>query len=300
MPPLTRVGSPALTVEQLLEILYTPLAQVNRYLASGVPIRDAPQATPLKIPKLTEFSASDYYSEGEEIADSDAPTDYLTLLPPTLRSIKTWLPLSSEVIRNSPLALESNMRDQLIFSVNRKLETEFFKGTGTPIATGPHAGDHGMVGVLNWAGTQKTDMAGVAPTLDDFANMITDVESAFAVPRVFFMTPKMWGHVRLMKDTLERPLLNPQPSGETGKSLWGVPVQTSAHLAEATGNESSVILADTEQMIVARDLSPEARIFDQTLAKTDELAIRVVTRMDTGSIWPQGIAILENATHIVP
>ena len=37
-PPLTRRGSPALTVEELVPLLYTPLAQTNVFLASGIPI----------------------------------------------------------------------------------------------------------------------------------------------------------------------------------------------------------------------------------------------------------------------
>src|ERR1051326_3024828 len=115
-PPLTRVGSPALTREELLNILTMPLAQQNVILNSGVRIFDAPQATPLKIPKLSSFSNSGWYAEGETIDDSEAPTEYLTLLPPTLKSCKTWLPMSSEVIRNSPLALDAAMRDNLVFS----------------------------------------------------------------------------------------------------------------------------------------------------------------------------------------
>src|SRR5438874_2184953 len=113
--PLTRRGSPALTREELVNVLTMPLLQANVLLASGPRIYDAPTAVPLKIPRLTDVSASGWYSEGQEIADSEAPTDYLTLLPPTLKSVKTWLPMSSEVIRNSPLALDAAMRDQLVF-----------------------------------------------------------------------------------------------------------------------------------------------------------------------------------------
>ena len=299
MPPITRRENPALTQEELLQLLYMPLAQVNVFLASGVPVRDAPQATPLKVPKLTEYSASNYYAEGETIADSDAEFDYLTLLPPTLMSIKTWLPLSSEVIRNSPLALESNMRDQLVFSVSRKLEIEFFKGAGTPRVDAPYAGNHGMTGVLNWAGTQKTDMAGANPTLDDFAMMIGDVEAALATPRRFFMSPRMLTYLRTQKDEYGRYQLQPNPQAEAGMVLFGIPVSTTIHLDNGDGT-SAVVLMDTEQVIVARDLSPESRIFDQTLAKSDEIALRVVTRMDVGSIWPQGISIMTNADHVAP
>jgi HK97 family phage major capsid protein len=293
-PPLTRVGSPALTREELVNILTMPLAQTNVVLNSGVRIYEGTTATPLKIPKLTEFSVSGWYAEGETIADGEAPTDYLTLLPPTLKSVKTWLPMSSEVIRNSPLALDAAMRDQLVFSVSRLLEIAFLKGDSTPDADGNHTPQ----GVLNWAGTQTTDMAGVAPTLDDFAAMITDLENAFAQPRRWFMTPSMWNLVRTMKDTLERYQLNPQPTGDTTRSLWGIPVTTTVHLADATAGQSSIILADTEFIAVGRDQAPEARIFTETLAKNDEIALRVSCRYDIGPIWPQAIVILNNAAEV--
>src|SRR5581483_4704551 len=291
--PLTRRGNPALTREELVNILTMPLVQANVVLNSGVRIYDAPTAVPLKIPKISQISASDWYAEGETIADSEAPTDYLTLLPPTLKSVKTWLPMSSEVIRNSPLALDAAMRDQLVFSVSRLLEIAFFTGDSTPDTHGNTTPQ----GMLNWTGTQKADMAGEVPGLDDFAHMITLLENAFATPKVFWMTPSMWNNVRTLKDTLERPLLNPQPAAQTPKSLWGVPVVTSVHLAEATGGQSAVILADTDYIAVGRDNAPEARLFTETLAKNDEIALRVTARYDIGAIWPQAVVIMQNAAY---
>jgi HK97 family phage major capsid protein len=103
--------------------------------------------------------------------------------------------------------------------------------------------------------------------------------------------------IRTYKDLYGRYMLEPSPTAQAGMVLFGIPVSTTVHLDNGDGT-SSVILMDTEQAIVARDLSPEARIFDQTLARTDEIALRVTTRYDTGSVWPQGIAILTNASHV--
>ena len=80
--------------------------------------------------------------------------------------------------------------------------------------------------------------------------------------------------------------------------LFGIPVSTTVHLNEATGTESSVILADTDLIAVGRDQAPEARIFTETLAKSDEIALRVSTRYDIGPLWPQGICILDNADTV--
>ena len=293
-PPLTRRGSPGLTREELVNVLTMPLAQANVVLNSGVRIYDAPTAVPLKIPKLTQFSASGWYAEGETIADSEAPTDYLTLLPPTLKSVKTWLPMSSEVIRNSPLALDAAMRDQLVFSVSRLLEIAFFKGDATPDGNGNHTPE----GILNWAGTQRVDLLGALPTLDDFGRMIGMVEAAYATPKVWWMSPQMLTHARLLKDEYGRFQLAPNPQVQAGMVLFGIPVNVTTHLNEATGTQSSVILADTEFIAVGRDNAPEARIFTETLAKQDEIALRVTCRYDIGPIWPQAIAIMDNAETV--
>ena len=294
--PLTRRGNPALTREELVNVLTMPLAQANVILNSGVRIYDAPMAVPLKIPKLTNFSQSGWYAEGETIADSEAPTDYLTLLPPTLKSVKTWLPMSSEVIRNSPLALDAAMRDQLVFSVSRLLEIAFFKGNATPDVNGNHTPQ----GILNWAGTQRVDLAGALPTLDDFGRMIGMVEAAYATPRVWWMSPQMLTHVRLLKDEYGRFQLAPNPTVANGMVLFGIPVNVTTHLNEATGTQSSVVLADTEYIAVGRDNAPEARIFTETLAKQDEIALRVTCRYDIGPIWPQAVAIMDNAETVEP
>lgn len=396
-PPLTRVGSPALTREELVNILTMPLAQQNVILNSGVRIYDAPTATPLKLPKLTAYSNSGFYAEGDTIADTDAPTSYLTLLPPTLKSVKTWLPMSSEVIRNSPLALDAAMRDNLVFSVSRTLEKAFLTGDATPDANGNRT----PAGILTWAnrvnevqtvtitggptggtwtltfngqstspinynaaastvatalaalstigpnnvavsgsaggpytvtfqrdlgsrdialmtaisaltggttpavgvaettkgvdGTQSIDKAGGSPSLDDVAGMINLLENAFATPRRFFMTPNMLTHMRLLKDGYGRFMLEPNPTVERGMLLFGIPVSTTVHLTSATAGQSSVVLMDTELIAVARDLAPEARIFTETLAKQDEIALRVSARYDIGSIWPAGVCVMKNA-----
>ena len=52
-----------------------------------------------------------------------------------------------------------------------------------------------------------------------------------------------------------------------------------------------------QQVAVARDLNPSVRILDQTYGDYDQVAIRVVTRMDTQPLNPTGIVKIVNVDH---
>ena len=60
--------------------------------------------------------------------------------------------------------------------------------------------------------------------------------------------------------------------------------------------EGKIVLADTSQIAVARDLAPSVTLLAERYAEYDEQAIRVVTRYDLGLLHPEGVIVLTDAT----
>ena len=69
--------------------------------------------------------------------------------------------------------------------------------------------------------------------------------------------------------------------------LFGIPVSVTNKLDEGTA-----VLADTSQIAIARDVAPKVTILTELYAKTDETAIRVVTRYDLGLLHPAAGIVL--------
>ena len=92
------------------------------------------------------------------------------------------------------------------------------------------------------------------------------------------------------KDTLGRLLFVADPSGQGPGSLFGVPVVVTGQVPQGT-----LLLVDSTKVLVARDLSPSVTILLETFGQSDEVGIRVVTRMDIALSHPQAVTVLTAA-----
>jgi HK97 family phage major capsid protein len=66
--------------------------------------------------------------------------------------------------------------------------------------------------------------------------------------------------------------------------IAGVPVKTTTQIPDDT-----VLLVDFSQVAIARDQDVSVRIFDQALAQSDSLAVRVTSRWDLGLLNAAGV-----------
>jgi hypothetical protein len=77
-----------LTAEQVQKILVQPLEQASVFLAAGPRIFDA-NGSPVRIPEMDGPTSPDWIGENELITEKDVTFDEVTLLPSTLKSVKT-------------------------------------------------------------------------------------------------------------------------------------------------------------------------------------------------------------------
>ena len=89
-----------LTQEQVQKVLVKPLEQASVFLAAGVRYFDT-NGSPVRIPKLGGPTSPSFVGENEEIPEVDPSFDEITLLPSTLKSVKTLTRFSNELARQS-------------------------------------------------------------------------------------------------------------------------------------------------------------------------------------------------------
>ncbi len=76
-----------LTAEQVQTVLVAPLAAKSVFLSSGVRIVDT--AGPLRMPEGANATTPGWYGQDEQTAEDDPTFDEVSLLPSTMKSVKT-------------------------------------------------------------------------------------------------------------------------------------------------------------------------------------------------------------------
>ena len=281
-----------LTREQVQAILVQPLEQASVFLASGPRIFDT-DGSPVRVPKLTAMDEPSWIGENTQIPEVDASFGEVTLLPSSMKSVKSLTRFSNELARQSVIALDAALRQRMVRDVAAKLDAAFIAGTGgTPAGTEP-------VGIVNYSGTSELTGVGTLG-LDD----LHDAEGVALAANVdparmrWFMRSGTFVGLRKLKDTSGKYLVQPDPTEAGAYRLLGHEVTVTNRVPVETGtpDTTEVVLADMSQVAVARDLSPSVKVLDQTFGDFDQMAIRVVARYDAAPLNPEAVVVLRGVT----
>lgn len=285
-------NTPELTAAQVQKILVQPLEKASVFLRQRPRIFDS-DGNQVKIPKLTTASAPAWTAENVAITESDPDFGEVTLLPSTMKSVKTITRFSNELARQSVIALDAALRDRLVKDVADTLDTAFIASTVTD-GTQP-------TGITNVTGVQTITAVGAFTNFDKFHDAVgLAMEGNVDIDNLrWLMHSRDFKSIRKLKDTTNRYQLQPDPTGANRFVLLGYPVAISNRIPINLGvgtNESKIVLADWSQIAVARDQSPTVKVLDQTYADFDQLAVRVTARYDMKPLNAQAIVRLEGIT----
>lgn len=291
--PASTATAPELTAEQVVKILVEPLQAASVFLAAGPRIFDS-NGSPVRVPKLNGMTEPSWIGENTLIPEVEADFGEVTLLPSTMKSVKSLTRFSCELARQSVISLDAALRDRMVRDVATKLDNAFIAGTGgAPAGTEP-------LGLVNYPGTQQITGIGDL-SLDD----LHDAEGLALGANVdparlkWFMRSNVFVGLRKLKDADGRYLIQPDPTEAGAYRLLGHGVTVTNRLPVNTTPDpdtTSVVLADFSQIAVARDLAPSVKILDQTFGDYDQMAIRVVARYDAAPLNPEGVIVLRGVT----
>ena len=281
-----------LTAEQVQSILVKPLEQASVFLSAGPRIFDT-DGSPVRIPKLGAATDPAWYGENELITDGDVDFDEVTLLPSTIKSVKTLTRFSNELARQSVVSLDAAIKDRLVTDVAAKLDTAFIAGTGNGGTT--------PTGILNYADTQEIAAvgdAGLDAILDAWGLLLA--ANANIASTKWLMRPETFVALRKVKQGTGSNgyVLTPDPTQDGVFRLFGsqVIITNRIPVVGTEGQTTSAVLADFSQIAVARDQAPTVKILDQTFGDYDQQAIRVTARYDAAPLNPEAVVVLKDIT----
>lgn len=289
---VSTASAPELTTEQVQSILVKPLEQASVFLSAGPRIFDT-DGSPVRIPKLGAATDPDWYGENELIADEDVDFDEVTLLPSTIKSVKTLTRFSNELARQSVVSLDAAIKDRLVTDVAAKLDAAFIAGTGNSGTT--------PTGILNYAGTQEITAVGAAgldAVLDAWGLLLA--ANANIASTKWLMRPETFVALRKVKQGTGSNgyVLTPDPTQDGVFRLFGsqVIITNRIPVVGTTTKTTQAVLADFSQIAVARDQAPTVKILDQTFGDYDQQAIRVTARYDAAPLNPEAVVVLKGIT----
>lgn len=278
-----------LTQEQVAKILVKPLEEAAKFLAAGPRIFDT--ASELRIPKLGGPTTVTWVGENEQIPEANPDFDEVSLLPSTMKSLKTLTRYSNELARQSVVALDAALKDRLVTDVAAKLDGQLFSAAGDGVTT--------PQGLFAWAGTQNMPIGG-ALELDDLhdAEAMALGENVDPKNLKWVMTSRELVALRKIKDLQDRYIVQPDVVAAGGYTLLGHPVVVCNRVPDTTGtpDTGNAALVDFSQVAVARDLAPTVKILDQTFGDYDQMAIRVVCRYDAKPLNAEAVIKLTGIT----
>lgn len=270
---------------------YDRLRAQSVFLDAGPQVLDT-TSNVVRVPKIGTSGSAAFVAENAPITPTDPTFEQVELEPKKLAALVL---ASNESLGDSNPALREVVARDLEREMGLTLDRSFL--FGDPAVVGQEAG---ILGVTNAAGINKTPLAtnGRTPTLDDVATALEEQESANARGRkALFMHPRTWGTFRRLKDNDLRYQLQPVPSLEAQRQLFGVPVFLSSQipidLTVGTSTDTSwIALVDMEAVVVAR--REELRVeFDASYKfGSDQTAIRTISRWDVGVIHNAGVRVL--------
>lgn len=286
-------GGQELTAEEVLSLLLEPLMAQSVVLQAGPLVFDS-AGVPLTIPKIASWSlpGGAFVAENTQIAESDPTYAEVTLLPASLKSLKVIHRMSSELARRAVIAIGDTLSAALVKMVGLEIDRQFLIGAGGP---------GNITGLANATGVQVTNAVGplsVDKLIDAGIAKAMDANADLATSR-WFLNPRDFISLRKLKDAQGNYLVQPNVQEGTAFQMLGIPIAATTQIprsAGAGGNESTIILADMNQVAVGRDVEARIDILTERFADFDQVAIRVISRMDIAPLNPAAVVVLKGVT----
>ena len=268
-------------------IIRGPLVAASAVLSlDNVNVHDI--SGPLHLPTMDVPLDADtaFLAAGEEITPTQATTNEVVLMPRELKALKCIVLISNESVRSEAGSALGAAQEIITERLRQIVDVALLAGNSGA----------GITGLIPLAGT-TIDASDVVlyPVdtrgLDVFTDALTASLDASASPDTWIINTQTLGKVLKMKDSLGRPLLQPNPTMATSDMLLGRAVVPTPNAPVGT-----CTLIDSSQVHVAMDVDGNALILNERYAEFDSIGLRIVSRFDIQVINKPGVVVVHNIT----
>ncbi|MGV0849462.1 phage major capsid protein [Mycolicibacterium phlei] len=279
MPLLTTNGAAILAPQDVQDLVVQPLIRASVATQVSTVVETASHST--RFPIVVTDAQNNWVAEGQEIPVTDPDLDELVVTPAGLKSLVV---VSNELLADSDPSALQVVGEGLVRDLRTKLDAAYF---GDSVANGPD-------GIESLTGVQETTLS-FDGSLDVFAEAVSLAENVGVLatnvvdglPNMALVgSPADVLAVATSKVTADsnQPLLGPDATRATGRSVLGVPLYSSPAV---TAGAMWLIPRDKCFVVIRQDAEV---IADSSFAfSSDRTGIRCVLRVGIGFPHQQAV-----------
>jgi len=279
--------------EQFIENLYANIV-VRKAGARVLTFKGAPA----KIPKASGSATAYWVSEGGSITASDMTAAQLELSPKICAGRTS---ISNLLLETSAAAAEQIVRQDLAQVIAEAVDLAALRGTGSGGQPTGIANTSNINTVTFGDGTN-----GGALSLDKLIDMVYEVEkdNALKGTPVWIVHPRTVRDLRKLKDSQNRPLVDPDPTASSKGMLYGFPIYTTTQIPidlTVGSNEdcTEIYFGNIEDLIIGEwgtvriDVNPQGPSWSN-----DAVDIKVVYYVDIGVRHAESFCLANDVTVV--
>lgn len=267
-----------LTREQVSTMLLQPLEAASVFLALGPTIFDT-DGSPVRVPVApsSEAEALQWIGESELIPANDYDFSEISLLPSTMKSIKTLTRFSNEIARQSIVSLDSVLQSRIVNDVAARFDAQFLGDQGDGVTT--------PKGLFAQTASEDVEVVGDLSIDSIFEGLgVALANNVQTDSLTLLVRPENFMQLRTQADNDGRSLVQPDATKGLTSPILGTKVVVSNRIPAGRA-----ALVRPSNLGVARDVFPQVSRLTERYADFDEQAIKVVSRADLGVLDSKGL-----------
>lgn len=257
-------GDPILRPEDVYNLLIRPMDGMS--VAAQVANRITTGSTSVRLPYVSADPSASWVAEGAEITPSDPTLGEIDVVPPKVAGLTV---VSQELAMDSDPSANEMVGQGLARDIARKVDQAFFSTQASPAPSG----------LDQLTGVTAVDAGASWANLDAFAEAIANAEEETAVITAFVTSPADALLLSQLKDESgsNRPLLQPDPTMPTRRTILGVPMWVSKYV---TVGAVWGIPQDRVHVVVRDDAS--IAVSTDAYFSSDRIGIKATMRVGYG------------------
>lgn len=270
-------GSSILTPDQVQSLVVEPLGRASVATQCSTIVHIDTHST--RFPVVVADANSGWTPESAEIAISDPGLDELVCTPSKLAALVVC---SNELLADSNPSAANVIGESIVRDLAVKLDAAFF---GSVTANGPS-------GLESLTGAQDVNGGSGFADLDAFAEALSKLEQVdSSLDRSFVAHPSTLLGLSQIKlgDDFNAPLLGPDASSPTKRSILGVPLFSSPAIPQGR----VWLIPKVKSYVVVRN-DADVRTDSSAFFSSDRTAVRATMRV--GFAWPHEASMVRIET----
>lgn len=235
----------------------------------------ATSAEKVQMPSLANDVTVYWATEQAQFSDSADPTTSMIEIP--VHEMRALLKVSQQNLEDSQFNLEDFMKDRMMKGFAKKEGAAFINGTGqgqpqgitqfptkaTTSYTGGSAGKNNVTDaipyVLSGAATGKINA-------DDILNVKMDLKADYDANATYIFTRGTLNSIRLLKDSMQRPLWQPFAGGNLPSMIYDTPYVEMPDLDEIASGKFPIYVGDFSYYMIVDRIQLAIRELDELFA----------------------------------